>query len=314
MPNLQASRVLAIVAAFVFTGGALAILLDDAITNWHWRLDHMLAVLIVAGTIATGHLDVEALTRRRVFAVLGFAVLFVAGTALIVYNSVGRQSAQAEAQRLAIEDRNARRAAVREKKETAEAELDQLREKMAAECATGRGPRCEGLKASVAVYEAAVAGYKAEIDELGPPEPVAVKADKTATLLSLLFGLDQARAKAALILLEPFALALFFELGSAVSWGYVFGHRRSAAAQVAAVSAVSGPGNNRTTDSVLEDHEIEALRRAFYAGDGRPLTNDELARRMGVAKSEASKRVAKAIDLGLVTKRRTGRNVAIMLH
>jgi predicted DNA-binding protein (UPF0251 family) len=71
----------------------------------------------------------------------------------------------------------------------------------------------------------------------------------------------------------------------------------------------------RVLHSVAEipDHELEALRMAFAVGDG-PVSNDELARRMGVVKSEASKRVQKGIAAGILHKQRVGREVAIRLN
>ncbi len=60
-----------------------------------------------------------------------------------------------------------------------------------------------------------------------------------------------------------------------------------------------------------EDHEVIALRSALRGG--RRLTNDELAKYMNTTKGEASKRVAKAEALGLVSKVRTGKHVAISL-
>jgi DNA-binding Lrp family transcriptional regulator len=51
------------------------------------------------------------------------------------------------------------------------------------------------------------------------------------------------------------------------------------------------------------------LRRA-----GRPLSNNEVAALSGVVKSEASKRVQKAIEAGIVSKRRVGKEVAIALN
>lgn len=71
------------------------------------------------------------------------------------------------------------------------------------------------------------------------------------------------------------------------------------------VSEVSGGGGK------AEDHEVIALRSALRGG--RRLTNDELAKYMNTTKGEASKRVAKAEALGLVSKVRTGKHVAISL-
>lgn len=70
------------------------------------------------------------------------------------------------------------------------------------------------------------------------------------------------------------------------------------------VSEVSGGGGK------AEDHEVIALKSALK---GRRLSNDELAKYMKVGKAEASRRVTKAIDLGLVQRQRVGKTVEISL-
>ena len=126
-----------------------------------------------------------------------------------------------------------------------------------------------------------------------------------------LFGFDRAKSQAALMLIEPFLWTLFFEIGSIVSLGFAFRH------SVPAVATVSAPQNtvsasDYTTVPTVSDRELEELRR-ILRGRAR-LTNDEVAALMRVTKSEASKRVAKAVAAGFVTKHRVGREVAISLH
>ena len=67
-----------------------------------------------------------------------------------------------------------------------------------------------------------------------------------------------------------------------------------------------------TTVPTVSDRELEELRR-ILRGRAR-LTNDEVAALMRVTKSEASKRVAKAVAAGFVTKHRVCREVAISLY
>lgn len=85
------------------------------------------------------------------------------------------------------------------------------------------------------------------------------------------------------------------------SW---FGSVSTVSEEVSEVSGGGGKANH-------EDHEVIALKSALRGG--RKLTNDELAKYMQVGKGEASKRVAKAEALGLVSKVRTGKHVAISL-
>ncbi len=76
------------------------------------------------------------------------------------------------------------------------------------------------------------------------------------------------------------------------------------------VSEVSEPSKNVGGGGKSEDHEVIALKSALK---GRRLSNDELAKYMKVGKAESSRRVTKAIDLGIVQRRRVGKTVEISL-
>lgn len=87
---------------------------------------------------------------------------------------------------------------------------------------------------------------------------------------------------------------------------------------VATVSSIpeTGNGGGRGLHLIqggkVSNREIEALKKALSGG--KPLTNDEVAALMQTTKGEASKRVSEAETLGIVTKRRVGRHVAISLQ
>jgi DNA-binding CsgD family transcriptional regulator len=68
-----------------------------------------------------------------------------------------------------------------------------------------------------------------------------------------------------------------------------------------------------TFEKPLTPDEIEELRRLIL-GAGRPLSNQEIARQLSISPSEASKRVSEAVRLGVLHRRRAGREVAITLH
>lgn len=219
-------RLLSIVAGTTFLAGALYILLEDVARTHHCSMEHALTVLTVLGTIAVGHLALEAGRRRHLLPMVGFAILFMAGTALTVYNSVGRQSETADAKLLDTEARNELISSAKRARGANEAMLAEARTNHAQECASGRGKRCDGILATIRVYEDAVKGNEADLARLGPPLPVAPKAEKMAAVAAI-FGVDKAQAKATLMLIEPFAYTLFFELGSIISLGYGFGGRNT---------------------------------------------------------------------------------------
>jgi DNA-binding transcriptional ArsR family regulator len=63
----------------------------------------------------------------------------------------------------------------------------------------------------------------------------------------------------------------------------------------------------------ITDAEIDELRK-LLSRSKRPMSNGDIAQRMGVSKSEASKRVSAAVEAGLVKRERAGREVRVTLH
>jgi len=247
-------RALAIVAGVAFTYGGLRIILGDQLTEpAQWTTSVQLTVLMVFGTIAAGHLMRDAAAAKRVAATVGFLVLFLAGTGLVVFNSIGRQAESSMLTESQADDAAERRVAVKASLSRAEAMLAEAQANLARECKTGRGKRCEGITATIAVYEAAVKGHTADLEKIGAPKPVHAKATQGAKIAAL-FGADEAKAKAALLLIEPFLWTLFFEWGSIVSLGFAFRHR-----------AIT-----ETLPSEQLDEEIEKFKKAT-SNDTEPL-------------------------------------------
>lgn len=246
-------RLLAIAAGAAFVYGGLRIILgDELVTNpLTWSTPVQLTVLMVFGTIASGHLMRDAKRSKQWGAAAGFLVLFLAGTGLVVFNSVGRQAETSMLTVAQAEDAAERRIAVKAALARAEAMLTAAQADLARECKTGRGKRCEGIQATIAVYEAAVKGHVADLDKIGPARPINAKASEGAKIASLL-GADEMKAKAALLLLEPFFWCLFFEWGSIVSLGFAF------------------RGITETTTGDQLDKDADALKK-LLANDTEPL-------------------------------------------
>jgi hypothetical protein len=248
-------RLLAIVAGAAFTYGGLRIILGDQLTDpAQWTTAVQLTVLMVAGTIAAGHLMRDAAKARRYAAAAGFLVLFLAGTGLVVFNSVGRQAEASMMTEAQADDAAERRIAIKAALGRAEAMLAEAQANLARECKTGRGRRCDGIAATISVYEAAVKGHMADLEKLGAPRPVHAKATQAAKIAAL-FGADEAKAKASVLLLEPFLWTLFFEWGSIVSLGFAFRGARAI---------------TETTPSEQIDDEAEKLKKVL-ANDTDPL-------------------------------------------
>lgn len=216
-------RALAITAGVAFTAGGLTILLGDVLTKpEQWTSYHALTILTVFGTIAAGHLLVDAGRARHFLAAVGFLLLFLSGTGLVVYQSVGRQAETSDAKALDAETSNGLIAAKSVDLAKAKTRFDEATRMADAEMRGERcGPRCKDWRQRATEVQALVSQLESEIRALGPQKPVAPKAEKMAAVAAL-FGADQQKAKAALMLLEPFLWTLFFEIGSIVSLGFAF--------------------------------------------------------------------------------------------
>jgi hypothetical protein len=233
-------RFLAISAGIVFVLGTLGILFEDVLTKGApVALKHGLTIVILAGTIMTGHLANRAWRRVRTWpSAIGFTMVFICGTALVVYSSVGRQvdaSVQTSGQ---IEATNEHRSDIKRLRVKAQAMLDESLNNYYKECRSGDGKQCKGIKSSIDVYTAAVKGHDADLEKLGAPKPVAPEAEQLAEVAHVIFGVDKARTKAAAVLGAPFLITLFLEFGSIVSLGYAFSSRQLTLAPPASVKAI----------------------------------------------------------------------------
>lgn len=321
MSNNTTGRALALVVGLAFTAGSLVILLGDVLlTPQAWTRYHVLTLLMVGGTIAAGHLIGTAWRARTWIAGAGFAALFVAGTALVVIQSVGRQAETTETATLTVTAHNDEIVRMKAQAQDLRQTLAYARPGRNAECESAPDPlpkkgwpECRRKRASVAALEETLAKAERRLSEIGAPAPVAPKADKVAEILGLL-GLDRAKAKAGFMLIEPFLWTLFFEIGAIVSLGFSFRHGAAVVVLAGNDNSMPGPrpGALVPVQAVTEaDHlsgVVTVLRRA-----GRPVNNQELARMLGVSDATAHRRTEDAIAAGLVTKVRDGRQMAIGL-
>ena len=217
-------RFLAGVAGCAFAAGGLTILLDKDLTRpLEWASSQWLTILTVFGTIAAGHLMVDAARARHLFATLGFLVLFLSGTGLVVYSSVGRQVESAGTTTLSVEDTNTKIADKTADLKAAKARRDYAEAQVQKEMTGSRcGKRCKDWKQNASDITVVIEKLEAEISALGPQKPVNAQAVAFADMAAL-FGADnKARTIAVLLLIVPFLKTLFFEIGSIVSLGFAF--------------------------------------------------------------------------------------------
>lgn len=222
MKPYHTGRALAIVCGVAATGGAIALLLADAIGTGHWSQDHALVPLVVGLTVATGHLASTALRRGRLLAAAGFAIAFAVGTTVTVLNGVGRQSAsvgasmaETQAHNQAIADKGAELVRARQRFEQANAQAE--KEMTGSRCAQ----RCNDWKLRATEVAARVKELETEIARLGAPRPVNAKAEKVGEIATAI-GLDGKRAASLVLLLEPLLVPFLLEWTAIIAMGYGF--------------------------------------------------------------------------------------------
>ena len=212
----------AMLTGLVFLGGTLGILFEDVVRGAPFALKHWITITVLAGTILAGHHANAARAARHWLSAGGFTLVFLAGTGLVVVMSTGRQAADTIQTSEQIKLTAERRLEISKERKTSADMLAATQKRLKDRCVDGKGSRdeCNGLRASLAVYTAAVKGHDADFDKLGAPRVAAPEAEHLAEVLAVVFGADKAKAKAAIMLLKPFLTTLFLEFGSIVSFGY----------------------------------------------------------------------------------------------
>ena len=246
-----AGRGLAIAAGVVLASGTLAILFEDVLMHGAaFTLKHWLTLVTVAGTMMVGHLADLARRQRHWASVAGFTALFLAGTGLVVYSSVGRQAEKTFESSVEHDQLVAQRVDLKKQIEAERKSVQDKRDAADAECATGIGPQCKAKRATVAFYETSLKGLEARLQVLDAPKPVSAEAEQLATVAAAL-GYNKEQVRAIAILLAPFFTTLFLEFGTIVSFGFAFSPKR----QPKKLSA--------TNLASVADTELAELRKQF---------------------------------------------------
>lgn len=181
---------------------------------------------------------------------------------------------------------------------------------MVTECGTGEGKNCRAKRNTVKALEDRAKSLQASLASAERSAPGDVGADALAWASMGLMSADTVRRGGIIAFALGLDVAIWALIWLATS--ILIGHSSNT------VSTVSKPQNTVSAMDYTEvpkvsDAELEELRR-ILRGRRSALTNDQVAALMSVTKSEASKRVAKAVAAGIVSKHRVGREVAIALH
>jgi hypothetical protein len=273
----------------------------------------MIAAMV---TLAALPVFIEAARREGKPAIA--IALFVAFVAFLAYSlpaNIGRVGEVKEAKLAQAGGVNRARADL----ERVSAELITARGDMTKECGTGIGTKCLGRRNTVHVLEdtkksAEAAVAKGEVAALGD-----VSSDTVSW--ALLGSLSPETVRKGSVV--AFAAGLDIVIWALIWFACACAPTLSKSEKVA---APVDEGETKSTPKVVEfprprvlhssqdveDYELAALKAFFLAGDGPvSVSNDELARGLGISKSESSKRVSKAIAAGILQRQRVGREVAI---
>lgn len=190
----------------------------------------LVSMAIITGVLAHGH-------GIRTAAGSTLALVSVGLSLAIVWEQSGRRAqvtdAKAAAHELSADERiriQRRRAEVEDTlgscpkgREKDEGVKCGLRDAMTKECASGSGKRCNGIRTSIATYEAAISGYDVKLKAVpvSTADPKAVRVSELASLT----GRDGKIAARWVTLLDPLLVPLLLELAAIICGVVAFGPR-----------------------------------------------------------------------------------------
>lgn len=248
----MAGRSAATLLGLALAAGGASLLFGDVIFGHAaFTQKHFQTVCIVLGTTIAAYAAHHAWNNRHLAACLGLAAIAAAGTGLIVWNSLGRQTDAVMVASGAYDKIVGERRDLETSLAIDRASIIEYRKAADKECASGEGSRCRGARSSVAFYENSAKGTEARLKLLETPKPVDPSAEAFGNLAEAL-GFNKAKAKALSMLFMPYFVVLFFEFGTTISFGYAFSPKRSS--RIAA---------NPSTLAAISDAELIELRRQF---------------------------------------------------
>lgn len=226
----------------------------------------------------------------------------LAGCAYTLQATIGRQAETRDVRVLSATEAENTRTRI-------EIDLNAARQMLeAARVRCGQGRTChDSTKATIAVYEGAVAGHEARLEKLRTTSAPNAGEKRIARLLAILSG---ANVSELVDLILPCLFGLVLELATfaAALYGWHPGPRQAPAT----LSEPPLPGKRSPLPANVVELRpskhpvIDALSRA-----GRPVNNGELARMMGVCQPESTKRRREVA--GQIREWRDGKNVMVAL-
>jgi len=271
-------RLAAIVCAAALGAGGTTLLFGDVIFgDAAFTQKHFQTITIVIATTMAWMATTAAFKKRHIIAGFGFLILALAGSGVIVWNSLGRQT---EGQMLSADDHDKaveKRGDLSKKKAAAEETLAQRQKEADKACKKyPDGRTCRGAIAVVTFWAENVAGLQAQLDVLKvkPADPSAEALGNLANAL----GRNGTKAKALSMLVMPYFITILFEFGFTMSLHYAF--RPFAPTRAAATPTLRawGPEKAVTTPTALgsvSDTELSSLREQFAEPSPAPNGSDK---------------------------------------
>lgn len=307
MEDRSGMRPGALLLGATFALGTCYVLLADVRAPGDLTVDHAVTLLVLLGTVAAGHTLGRELRALHLMRSLGLGALFLAGTLYCVTSSAARNAESSSAKAAPVAAANeARRRALADLDE-AKRELRLQRAAQAQECATGDGARCRGRAKTAEAAGQAVAAAEQRLSMLSPERPTSGGLAHAATVFAALplVTAEAAAIEAGLVLMLPFAKAVFLELATIVFLGIGLGRSqrpRETVSQRCATASEEAATEGRpwTREEALRD--LLALTERGAVSD-----QQFLARRWGQSKSTVSRWMSSWERRGLVTRSRDGR-------
>lgn len=229
MKNLSTLRSPASIAGgAVAASASIALLVRDAWTTGV-TLEHILMPALVGLTVLAAHIGWQA-AREWKLAALPLLALAVAGSGLIVIETMGRRAENRDTKVMTAEDNQQTRAKNAGELATLRKNMIWALPDMQTECAGAPNPfpptgwpQCRSKRGTVSAYQERIAQLEKALEKT-PIAPIDPKADRIAEVAAML-GLDKADTKKRVATLDPFLLPLFLELCSIFLFGHGLQHR-----------------------------------------------------------------------------------------
>jgi len=267
--------------------GTLVVLFWDVRAVSDITTDHVMTLAMLIVTIAAGHYWLPAVRQKRAVAAIGLAVLFFAGTFVCVTGSAGRGAEVASRKAAAAAQINADRKDAQDQLKAARETRDQLAERFAGECGTGKGARCKGMREALDAQDSHVRILQVRVDGLQPEQEANVRLKHAARVFAFFRpGADVKRIEEGLELTWPFALALIMELGTIVFLGLGLGDAgQSRRVPLVPPVPANDPGSR---------DEVSRWIREFRARNQRNPQIPEVQRQFSLPKTTAWRRIKAA--------------------